>query len=177
MTTEKKPHSAAISAQRIMEMPLDPFHIEIQGLPIPLHKGVLIRKISYKEKMVRKSGIIIPDAPAENSADKKLGIIAAVGPNCSEFLRVGLRVQINSYVDSYFFHEEYEFYKCDEMDVYYIIPDPSTYVDNGIKSATNVRRSKKLEEQKEYLTRMDKADGNEKDRKLDKTKGKVKKLK
>lgn len=173
---QKKVHSAATSAQRIMEMPLDPFHIEIPGLPIPLHKGVLVRKVSYKEQ-VRKSSIIIPNMPSENTADKKLGIICAVGPNCSEFIRIGLRVQINSFVDSYFFHEEYEFYKADEADIYYIIPDTNTYVNNGVKSAANVRRSKKLEEQTEYLKRMDKLDTNEKDKKLDKTKGKVKKLK
>lgn len=180
MTTEKKINSsAAISAERIQSMPLDPLYKEVLDIPIPLHKGVLVKRITNRSTIIKTtpSGIHLPDPIADNSVDTKDGIIYAVGPDCSDFLRVGLRCQISSGVDTFFYHHGEMYYKLDEYHVYFIVPDVTTGVYNGIKKESDVRRSKKLVEQKEYLDRMDKLDSNEKDKKLDKTKGKVKKLK
>jgi len=180
MIEKKINSSAAISAERIQSMPLDPLYKEVIDLPIPLHKGVLVRRLTDLDRptiiKTTPGGIHLPDAIADNSTDTKDGIIYAVGPDCSEFLRVGLRCQISSMVDTFFYHHGVMYYKLDEFHVYFIVPDPTTLIHNGIKKESEVRRKDKLEEQKEYLNRMNKMDGNEKDKKLDKTKGKTRKL-
>lgn len=148
MKSEEKPkHSASISAERIMNMPLDPLYKKFKNLPIPLHKGILAQKITNQQKITTKSGIILPESETSARIDSKLAIISAVGPNCSEYIRIGARVQLNQFVDTYFYHEDEIFFKCDESDVFFIIPSDETSVDNGMKRESVLRREKKLKEQ------------------------------
>ena len=64
-----------------------------------------------------------------------------------------------------------------ENDVFYIVPNDQTAVHNGVKKPENVRHEKKFQEQKAYMKEEAQRDANEKDKRLDKTKGKVRKVK
>jgi len=63
-----------------------------------------------------------------------------------------------------------------EQDVFYIIP-PKTIVFDGVKSAKQVRQEKKVPEMFAREARLDARDENEKDMRLDKTRGKIRKVK
>lgn len=168
--------AAEIAAKRIREMPLSKDYKPVDDLPIPLHRGVLVLKYTRKHNpLLTAGGIELVEG--ENTNEGKHGIIMAVGPNCSEFLRVGLRCQFNFYVDSLFWHKGETYYKMDEPDVYYIVPSSETVVDNGVKKASAVRHEKKFQEQKSYLEHEAKKDANDKDKRMDKTKGKIRKVK
>jgi len=175
--------AAELVAKRIQEMPLHPDYKPVDDLPIPLHKSVLVRKdrsvniVLPASPVTSTGGIIIPKT-ADNSQDDKTGIIYAIGPDCGPFVKSGLRCQFNYYVDTYFWHTDGEtYYKMHENDVFYIVPNDKTAVHNGVKKPENVRHEKKFQEQKSYLKEEAQKDANEKDKRLDKTKGKVKKLK
>jgi hypothetical protein len=64
-----------------------------------------------------------------------------------------------------------------ENDVYYIVPSNETTVHNGAKSSAAIRREGKFQEQKQQIIHESKQDANEKDKRLDKTKGRVHKMK
>lgn len=175
--TKETMTAAQIAAKRIKEMPIHPDYKPVPSLPIPLRKGVLVRKVTLKSApLITVNGIELMQNSENNHADKT-GIIYAVGPDCSEFLRVGLRCQFNHYVDTFFFHEGETYFKMDENDVYYIVESPKTAVHQGIKKPENVRHEKKLEERKDYMKEESRMDANEKDKRLDKTKGKIRKVK
>lgn len=174
--------AAEIAAKRIREMPLSKDYKPVDDLPIPLHKGVLIlkpRHVNPALPVTTSTGIIVDPryTSADNTEDIKEGIMMAIGPNCSEFLRIGLRYQFSSFVDTFFHHKGEVYYKLDEPNVYYVIPSEETYVNNGVKKASAVRHEKKFQEQKSYLEHEAKQDANEKDRRMDKTKGKIRKVK
>jgi co-chaperonin GroES (HSP10) len=159
----------------IESMPLDPEYKSVDNLPIPLWKGVLVKQIKQSSITETKSGILLIEGDAENSTPPHLGIIVAVGPDCPKFIKVGLRCYYNFFVNSYFRIEGENYAKMDAGDVYYIVP-PKVLVVEPVKSADTVRRSKLHTEQKDYHGRLSKQDANEKDKKLDKTKGKTRKL-
>jgi hypothetical protein len=69
------------------------------------------------------------------------------------------------------------YYKLDEPAVYYVIPSDETVVNNGIKKEKAVRRVKSLEKQSVRQAAERRSDLNEKDRRMDKTAGKTRKLK
>lgn len=154
----------------IASLPLDPEYKFNPNVPIPLGKGVLVKKIEQSAILNVGSIMIVG---GENTHNPHVGIIQSVGPNCSENLRVGLRCYYNFYVDSSFFVDGVHYAKMDEVDVYYIIP-PKTIVFENIKSSEEVRREKKYSEYDKGMVRVHKADQNEKDKKQDKTRGKVK---
>jgi len=170
--------AAEIVAKRIQEMPLHPDYKPVHDLPIPLHKSVLIEKTSRINRSlpVTVGGIIIPES-SENTQPDKAGILVAVGPDCNKYLKIGLMYQFNFYVDTYFYHKGKTYYKMHENDVFFVVPSEETIVHNGVKKPENVRHEKKFQEQKSYLKEEAQRDANEKDKRLDKTKGKVKKLK
>jgi len=169
---EQQLSAAEIAAKRIREMPLAKSYKHVADLPIPLHRGVLVLKYTRKHAPILTAGGI-ELVEGENTHNQKEGIISAVGPNCSEFLRVGLRCQFNHYVDTFFYHGGETYFKMDEPDVYYIVPSEETVVNEGIKKEKAVRRAKKLDEQTVRQAAEYRKDQNEKDKRLDKTKGKV----
>jgi len=174
--------AAELVAKRIQEMPLHKDYKPVDDLPIPLHKGVLVlkpKRISPNKIQTTASGLIVDPnyISADNSQEPNFGIISAIGPNCSPFVKIGLKCQFNSYINTFFWHQGETYYKMDENDVYFIIPNEETAVHNGIKKPENVRHEKKFQEQKSYLKEESQRDANEKDKRLDKTKGKTRKLK
>ena len=159
-------------AELIKEMPLDPEYKPASGLPIPLHKGVLVKKIA-KSNIFKVGEILLIEGDAENSRPPHLGIIYAIGPNCSEHLKVGLRCYYNFYVDSSFNIDGVDYAKMDESDVFYLVP-PNTRVDDGVKGAKEVRRGNQMKKSDSRLIREFNHEQNEKDKLRDSTRGKVK---
>lgn len=170
----KKEEKQLTIAERIQAMPLDPEYKPVQNLPIPLGKGVLVKPIQQTPTSQTESGIILMGG--ENSHPPHLGIVYAIGPLCSEYVRVGLRVYFNFFVDSSFYIDGVHYAKMDEHDVYYIVP-PKAIVFDGVKSDKEVRQEKKLPKQQAYLNEMYRKEQNEKDAKMDSTKGKIRIIK
>ena len=180
MKKEEQLSAGEIAAKRIMEMPLHPNYKPVNSLPIPLKRGVLVRKPSVKDTVIQpivSEGGIILQNDTQAAIDTKEGIICAVGPECSKFLRIGLKCQFNSYVDTYFYHEGVTYYKMDENDVYFIIESPDTVVNNGVKSVKVLKKEQKIIHQEAVFKKEAIRDANEKDKRLDKTKGKIRKVK
>ena len=158
-------------AERIKSLPLDPEYKHDPNTPIPLHKGLLVKKIEKSVQTITTGGILL--AQGENTPELHVGIIQAVGPNCSEFVRPGLRCYYNFFVDSSFYINGKHYVKMDESDVYYLIP-PDTAVFEAPDTATKVRRAKKQGESDSYLQRKYAHDQEEKNKKeIDKKAGKT----
>jgi len=172
----KEKTDGQLSAERIRKMPLHKDYVPVNNMPIPLFKGILIRK-TKKGEIVTKNGIIIPGAKAENTIDPHEGIIMAVGPMCSEFTRVGLKYKFSHFVDSYYMHEGEEYMMADETLLHYVVPSDEFVVHTGYKTEKSVRKAKKLVEQVLREERLSRRDENEKDERLDNTKGKIRKVK
>lgn len=158
----------------IQSLPNDPDYKEIENAPIPLGKSVIIKKA--KQHIVHQGGIIIPEASAENSQMPKVGIIYAVGPDCTKGVRTGLRCYYNHWADLEIQIGAERYVLADEGAVYYILRSTAQKIDygKGVKSADQVRREKKTDQWADFAKKKTIIDQNEKDKKHDKTKGKVK---
>ena len=154
-------------ADRIKSMPLDPEYKEVKDIPIPLGRGVLVKKIN-QSNITTEGGIIILEG--ENTTPPHLGIIQAVGPLCSEHLKVGLRCYYNFYVDSSFYIGGVHYAKMDEVDVFYIVP-PSSLVMEAPKTDKQVRTGKKVVAQSAANKRIFEHEQNEKDKLAESAKG------
>lgn len=163
-------------AERIRKMPLHKEYKPVPNIPIPLFKGILIKK-TKKGEVTTKSGIIMAGVKAENVIDPHEGIIVAVGPMCSEFTRVGLKYKFSHYVDSYYYHDGEEYMMADETLLHYIVPSDEFIANAGYKTAKQVRHTKKLAEQTSREVRIAARDANEEDMRKDTTKGKIRKVK
>lgn len=148
-------------AEKIKNMPVDPEYRENLNIPIPLGRGVLVKKINQSAITTTAGGIIIVEG--ENTTPPHLGIIQSVGPLCSEYLKVGCRCYYNFYVDSSFFVDGENYAKMDENDVYYIVP-PKALVMETPKSEKKVRLDKKIPAQSAANKRIFNHEQNEKDR-------------
>lgn len=146
--------------ERIKNLPVDPEYKYEPNVPIPLGKGVLVKKIEKHVQTITTGGILL--AQGENTPEPHMGIIQAVGPLCSEFVRPGLRCYYNFFVDSSFYVGGKHYAKMDEHDVYYLIP-PDTAVFEAPDPAHVVRRKKKQGESDSYLERKYKKDQEDKD--------------
>jgi len=135
---------------RINSLPLDPEYKYDPNAPIPLGKGVLVKKIESNIQTITEAGILL--AKGENTQEPPMGIIQAIGPLCSEFVRPGLRCYFNNFVDSSFYRKGVHYMKMDESDVYYLIP-PDTAIFESPKDASQVRREKKQGDQSSYVLR------------------------
>lgn len=148
--------------ERIKSLPLDPEYKHNPNVPIPLGKGVLVKKIEKKVTTITTAGIML--TAADNTPEPHMGIIQAVGPLCSEYLRVGLRCYYNFFIDSSFYLDGVHYAKMDENDVYYLIP-PQTALFEGVKPEAHVRREKKHADQDSYIVRKHAHDQEEKNKK------------
>lgn len=148
--------------QRIKSLPVDPEYKFDPNVPIPLGRGVLVKKIESQIQTVTEAGLLL--TKTEATPDPHLGIIQAVGPLCSEYIRPGLRCYYNYYVDSSFYVSGKHYAKMEENDVYYLVP-PNVALFESPKSDTQKRLEKKHADQDSYLIRKHKHDQEEKDNK------------
>ena len=158
--------------EEIASLPHDKQYTPILNFPIPLRKSVIVKPA--KKEVIVVEGIIIPDTAAENTQMPKVGILYAVGPECSPHMRIGLRVMYNHYADLGIKVGVEKYIMMDENDVYFILRDNQTVSQGaGVKPAKEVRRAKKIDQTDSYYVRKDTKEANDKDKKLDKTKGKI----
>lgn len=170
--TNKEKTAAEITAERIRKMPLHKDYVPVADMPIPLFKGILVKK-TKKGEITTKSGIIMPGTKAENVIDPHEGIVMAVGPMCSEFTRVGLKYKFSHYVDTYYYHDGEEYMMADETLLHYVVPSDKFVVNAGYKTDKAVRREKKLKEQNSREERLAAVEKNQTDKEKDRTKGKI----
>ena len=78
---------------KALNVPNDLKNIQIGA--IPLSKGVILSKVRAGERKT-ESGIVLPEI---KSTWQQIGRIVALGPYCSEFLKVGLLVTYNAMAD------------------------------------------------------------------------------
>lgn len=161
----------------IQSLPNDPDYKEVLNMPIPLGKSVIVKQA--KQQVIQVGGIILPDAAAENTQLPKVGVIYAVGPDCTRGVRKGLRCYYNFYCDLEIRINGETFVMMEEASVYYILRsnEQQIYEGKGVKSSSQVRREKKQDLWSGFSKRKKVSDENEKDFKKDKTKGKIRKIK
>lgn len=171
---QPKKSSAEETIEIIENLPLHKDYKPVPDLPIPLGYGVLIKPITKTiEEITFDSGVTLLTAEGNNTQPKCEGILYAVGPQCSKYMRIGLKYQYSAEVKTSFRHKQHEFMKMDEFSVHFVVPDESTRVDNGIKDSRQVRKEKKLPKQASILNQIAKDEANDMDKLKDRTKGKV----
>lgn len=141
--TKKKEEKEQSVLELIQLLPLDPDYKPINNLPIPLGRGVLVKKVEQSVIQQTESGLYLVGGNAENSNPPHLGVIYATGPQCSPYLRIGLRVYYNFYCDSAFWIGGIEYAKMDENDIFYIVRPNNLAVEKP-KSARQVDREKRM---------------------------------
>lgn len=162
------------SAKLLLEASADKAYVQVEGLPIPYGRGVLVKKVVQAAIEETQSGLLLLQTETEKSRPLHIGIIHAVGPECSPFMKVGARIYYNFFVDSCFRFQGHEYYKMEESDVFYYIPEPNTLLMEGVKSDREVMRGKKQDKQQSVLQQQHLIDQNDLDKRFDKTKGKIK---
>lgn len=180
--TEKT--SAQIVAERILSMKLDKDYKAVPNLPIPLDIGVLVMKLTKPPAIIKIETDLLSGnqnatqeiytATGDNSREPNLGILMAVGPKCSEYLRVGLRVFWDVNQTGTFRHKGVDYYRMDQYSILYIVPDASTLdtIGDTVKDERQVRREKKIPQQQDIANKLHKRDMNELDEKTEKSKSK-----
>lgn len=185
MNQEEQKTDAQITAEFILSLPPHSQYEIVPDLPIPLQNGLVIRHLE-KPKII--SNLInlegggkqeIFEATGNNTQDTCEGIIMAIGPNCSPYMRVGLKCQYSALVvekATRFRHKMKEYLTMDEYSVLFVIPDETTIVDMGVKDPRQVRREKKTALQAQTIKNVYNDDQRKKDIANDKTKGKIRKV-
>lgn len=181
MNQENK-SDAQVTAEFILSLSPHSQYEVVPDLPIPTQNGLVIRHLD-KPKII--SNLIdlegggkqeIFEATGNNTQDTCEGIIMAIGPNCSPYMRVGLKCQYSALVAdkaTRFRHRMKEYLTMDEYSVLFIIPDESTVVNNGIKDPRQIRREKSMYKNQKTLDNVYKDEQYKKDKANDKTKGKI----
>ena len=107
----------------------------------------------------------------------KVGILYGVGPECRFGLKLGLKVRYTHQATDRFYHNGKEFVQTDENGVLFVIPDPNTLSIGKHKDGNQIRKEHKLGQLQKAEEIDNKIYLNEKDKRQDKTKGKVVKVK
>ncbi len=169
---------AEISAERIKNMPPHKDYIPVPDMPIPRGYGVIIKQLP--PALIKRTGILLGDTTNEllvargaNSEDTCEGIVYGVGSACPADLKLGLRVIYDKRVETKFDHKGELYYKCDEGNVFFIVPDESTTVDNGVKTERTIGRGKRMARNDKAFKAIYKDEQNDLDKEKDKTKGKI----
>lgn len=170
---EEQKTAAQIAAERIMNAPLDPEYEPVEDIPVPLGRSVIMQSVKGHEMIINSSGIILPKN-AKNTVTPNEGIVISVGPECSKYIRPGLRYQYSMHVDTGFMHTNGKTYPyMDEMLVFFCKLSPIA-TDMGVIPDRHLQRAEKQERQAKWMNQ-DHADNmNEMDKAFDKTKGKTK---
>ena len=135
---------------------------------IPLGKSVLLQRVKGGERK-SEAGLIIPDAVSTQEFTAR---IVALGPECSDYLKVGLLVIYNSMANLESIINGKNYLMTHESSIYYIVLDEDAQVKAAPESAEQKRRNAKIQTQVSTLKRVDKAQSNQEDKYLEGLKGK-----
>jgi len=186
MNQETQKTDAQITAEFILSLDVHSEYEPVADIPIPLQNGVILKPIEKPE--IIKSLIKLDngeeqewyDTKGNNTQSTCEGIVMAIGPNCTPYMRIGLKYQYSAtaHRDAIRFrHKRQEYISMDEYSVHFIIPDETTIVDAGVKDPRELRRAKKMAQQVKTFDNIHKDEQYKKDVANDKTKGKVHKMK
>jgi co-chaperonin GroES (HSP10) len=168
--TKREIYDAAIAT-----IPLVDIDIPIE-FPVPLKNAVFIRQITGQdgEKMKRtEGGIIMVDNITSKVVAPCIGIVMAVGIDCSPYLRPGHKVIYNRYAEEIIMIYGQEYLRLNEAtDIYGILP-PESWIVPKQKGDRWLFREKRKQEFEDYQGRKDRFDAN----KLDQTTELEKKIK
>lgn len=145
--------------------------------PIPLKNSVFVKQITGAagEKMrFTKGGIMIVQSTIlnERTVIPNMGIVMAVGIECSEYLRPGQKIIYNVYAEEKVMILGEEYVRLNEAtDIYGILP-PDGYVIPKQKDDRWLFREKRKKEFANYDVRKERHDQNVLDEKTEKKKGK-----
>lgn len=138
---------------------------------IPLGKSVLASRVKGGERKV--GGLILPDAA---STQEYIARIVAVGPEVSEYLRVGLLVIYNSMANMESIIKGERYLCMHESSVYYILEDEDTRLYEPPISSEEKRKTNKVKEQDRMLKRVENKNNNDEDVFTEKIKNKNRKI-
>ena len=173
MKEEEKSH-AQIVAEFLTNLKPHSSYEPVDDLPIPAQNGLLVKHVPRSQIETLDSGLIV--STGNNTQNTCEGIIMMVGPNCSPAPRVGLKIQFSTNVYNQaprYIQRGKEYLGMDEYSILFYIPDESTIIDMGVKDPRQLGREKRLERQKKTTENVYNADQKEKDKKFDKTAGKI----
>jgi|688.fasta_scaffold00323_23 co-chaperonin GroES (HSP10) len=126
---------------------------------IPLGKSVLLQRVKGGERK-SETGLIIPDAVSTQEFTAR---IIALGPECSDYLKVGLLVIYNSMANLESIINGKPYLMTHESSIYYIVLDEEAQVKAAPESSEQKRRNAKIQTQAATLKRVDKAQANQED--------------
>lgn len=168
--TKREIYDAAIAT-----IPLEDINIPAE-FPVPLKNAVFIRQITGQdgEKMRRtEGGILMVDNITSKVVAPCIGIVMAVGIDCSEYLRPGHKVIYNRYAEEIIMIYGNEYIRLNEAtDIYGILP-PESWIVPKQKGDRWLFREKRKQEFADHEIRKERFDAN----KLDETTELSKKLK
>lgn len=135
-------------------------------------KGSVIVKQIAQGTLTTDSGLIInPTMGADNVQKPNIGQIYALGEQVADDLELGMKVYYNQYATLELLINGFPYVMMFDSDVYCILAD-ETYVQPQIKLAKEVRRGKKMEEQKGRFKRIGTKNLNDKDKLIETNKKK-----
>lgn len=171
---EEKKQGALAS---IKQIPLDSAFKLPNGFPVPLRDYLFVKKLNANTNdQITEGGIILtPSIASNNTTIPHVGIIFAVGYECSEFVIPGQKVMYNPFADFEIIIKGVSYIRMQERDILGIIT-PDTWVYRKAKSARQVFREERFADEGGYQTRKKAHDANEADNKefIEKKGGKIK---
>lgn len=140
-----------------------------EGMVIPLKTQVWIKKYHGNESLkTTNTGIILPDT-ATNTIIPAIGLIIAVGPECSDFIFPGLDVVFQDLPYMEIMVNGVTYLRLYEDEILGVLP-PRTYVYQGVYSDAYMRRMNRLKQFEHYYEASAKRADNAKDESEDKFK-------
>lgn len=158
----------------ISEIPIEPLNIP-KGFPVPLLKYMYVKQLTDGSgEFKTDAGIILLESlQASNTRIPFTGIVYSIGPDCPEYLKVGMKVSFNR-----FQADSESIWVCggvyirlnSDYDVFGIIPHDS-FVHGGVKSENQVRREKRAKQAAGYKVSLTMKDEENLDKLESKAKG------
>ena len=159
-------------AKRIQAIPVPEKYKNINIGYIPLGKGVIIEKETEKGLTQTSGGILVPVVKSNFVSQ---GRIVALGPLCSEYLKLGLLVKYNSMTDITTEINNNHYVINSEISIEGIIEDiKSVSIKFEGPSAKEVRREEKASENRRVISTLRKDAKNKEDEYEEKIKDKRK---
>ncbi len=168
---EQKFNTELIERINKIKVPKDFENFKFRG--IPLGKGVYIQETVNGERKT-KSGLIVS---AGKMSQGTVGYIIAIGPEVSDYLRVGLKVMYNVHANLEIIIDGDPYLLMDELSVYSILDDTDDEIQVNMapENPKITKRRAKQKEQVEVFKRVAIKNKNDEDRYEEKAKKTVKK--
>lgn len=118
--------------------------------PVPLRSTVYIKKSSNQDMMTTEGGIIISAEGSNNHLIPNVGVVYAVGPECSEHLKAGQRVMFSQFANLEIMIKGEIYMVISELDIYGVMPSDA-YVRMDTLTDKEVGTKSRIEREGTYL--------------------------